>query len=329
MSAPLSIEIIKNVLLERGYECDSIRLADKKGFMRVKKDGRTLLTIARGYPLYPFATSSAYLIAANKHFSYEFVRPKGVAVPHTVVIEGDGQEGWTQASDLLERSGSVVVKPLDAAGSEGLTRDVTTPEALTAAVAKARRDSSAALVQRQFFGEEFRFVVVDGKVVAALMRQKPRVVGDGKATLSELIKRENDARKRITDTLVSYPQLDGLVDPALLESKEIVAEGETYELSKSTMIKGGASVLNFTGQVHADYVAIAERAAEDFGRGFIVVDMMIQDWQAPATNDNYVFIEFNLAPALALFYSCRDGNHVRVAEEYLVPMLIEATRGRA
>lgn len=40
---------------------------------------------------------------------------------------------------------------------------------------------------------------------------------------------------------------------------------------------------------------------------FLVIDLMIKDYTKPQTDDNYVFMEFNTAPALRLYYGMRTG----------------------
>jgi hypothetical protein len=56
--------------------------------------------------------------------------------------------------------------------------------------------------------------------------------------------------------------------------------------------------------------------------------MMIHDHTKPQTEDNYTFIEFNTAPVLKMFYSCRDGNHYDILGD-LVPMINATLTGNS
>ena len=58
----------------------------------------------------------------------------------------------------------------------------------------------------------------------------------------------------------------------------------------------------------------------------MVVDIMIQNLRQPHTKNNYAFIEFNTAPVLKLFYSCRDGKHYDVLPE-LAAMIDASLQG--
>ncbi len=327
MNVPQSIDIIKKVLIDFDYTFETRVLGlNQKSHTTLTSPAGDQLTLATNSPLFPFNTGSARLISADKLSAYEFVASAGITTPSTVVVRKD--EPTVDAEALLHKYQTVIVKPVWASGSAGLTLDITTERDLYAALSYAGNYAPAAIVQSQFYGEEVRFMVIDGRAQAAILRQKPAVTGDGVSTIAQLVERENAARRMIVDTLVSYPQLDeSIIKPELLASQKVLPAGEIYELSKSTMIKGGASVYDITDTIDKGYLAIAERAAAGMGKGFIAVDIMIADYTRPSSDDNYAFIEFNLNPALALFYSCRDGNHFTVAEDFLCPMLIASMKG--
>jgi cyanophycin synthetase len=218
----------------------------------------------------------------------------------------------------------LVVKPCDASLSHGLTTDIQTKEELVQAVQEARRFDKVVLVQQQVSGEEVRFPVLDGKCRAAIIRQTPRIVGDGQHTTKELLKIENTERENLRLDYAVYPQLaEPIVDISQLDLQQIPAEGEIIELGKSAMIRRGASAYNITSKVHPSYVELAEKLAAPFGDGFMVVDMFIQDYTQPLTAGNHAFLEYNMSPNLPLFYCCRDGQQYDILKD-LVPMIDRA-----
>jgi D-alanine-D-alanine ligase-like ATP-grasp enzyme len=287
------------------------------------KGGR--LTLSATNPLYPFATASARLISKNKLMAYDYMRTAHVNVPMTTVVSRANRR-QLDTSALFQKGHKYIVKPNSGAGSVGLTLDVDTVDRLSGALDKALQGAAVALVQPQFVGQEVRLTVINGKVCSALLRQKPQVVGDGSSSIGILIGQENAARSMLRNTQVPYPTLDeALVDSSLLTSTTIPVAGEVIELNKSTMIRGGASVFEILPSLHRSYVEAAERAVRDLGNGLVVVDIMVSAPEQPATADNYVFIEMNLCPALVLYYSCRDGRHFDILEDYLGPMLQRVT----
>lgn len=322
-----SIDVIQKILEPKGYSFDLMQLGERRiDFMQITSPAGKRLILANDNPLYPFATSSARLIYSDKLKSYEFVKRLGVTTPNTYVIHADQSEReLDDLQDLFKNTEKVIVKPHNSEGSKGLSLDITNFQDLQTAIKVALEVSTTVLIQTQFIGEEIRFVTVNGRVKAALLRKKPMVIGDGISSIADLIKHENEERAHMSDTMVAYPQLDdSLISSELLNSTRIPEQGERVELNKKTMIRGGASMYNVLDEVNPEYIAIVEKIALQFGSGFLAVDFMLKDYTTPASSDNYVFLETNVNPALSLFYSCRDGRHVPIAEEYLVPLLERA-----
>lgn len=324
-----TIDFLQSSLEALGYTTQSFTLGeDAKSFTRFNSpyEGRCL-TVSTNSPLYPFASSSARIIANHKDRAYDFAVQLGVSVPQSVTIK-QADTSFTAARELLSSAGRVIVKPNASSVSNGLSLNIDTEAALVRAIEEARRFSHDILVQRQVVGDEIRFVVADGQVRAAILRKTPQVIGDGVHTLSELIDQENHERAHITDTAVTYPMLnDDLLDLSAFDMTAVPSKGERVELGLGTLIKTGASIYNVFESVHPSYLEVAERLGRALGPGFVVVDMMMADYTQPATEENYAFIEFNLTPALQLFYSCRDGKHFEVAKDYLAPMIETLMKG--
>lgn len=266
---------------------------------------------------YPLNSDAVYKVSKHKDQAYQLVERAGFSTPYTLRVTDTTSDA--ELAQVLETYGKLVVKPVDSLQSRGLTVNIDSLEKLRTAIAYARSVSPAVLVQQQVEGEEIRFTVIDGKARAALLRQTARVVGDGEATIVELISRENKERAKLRFERISYPQLDeSIVDAAVLASTHVPQRGEVVELSSSTMVREGCSIYDILPRVHKSYIDIAESLAKTLGAGFVVVDIFCQDYRLPATRTNYNFIEFNTAPALKLYYACRDGKHFDI-----VPLLAD------
>lgn len=145
-----------------------------------------------------------------------------------------------------------------------------------------------------------------GNVTAALLRSSPKLTGDGRKTIEELVGYENESRFHIQDTMVAYPPLDLTYLEYNGSSSDVLDTGEVIEVSKSTMIGGGASVYNVFDSVHDSNLAQVRKIVDVLGLGFVVIDMFIEDYTRPS---KIYFNELNNSPVLKLFYSCRDGRH--------------------
>lgn len=269
---------------------------------------------------YPGASEEVRYISRHKQVAYDYVHQRGFTIPETVYLQPDEALDDKKIQALFDRHARLIVKPSNSSLSRGLTLNITNPTQLQAAVRTARTIYPSVVVQEQAEGEEMRFIVLQGKVVAALLRQTPRVIGDGVSSIAELIEQENAARKNIPFKYVQYPQLTAeMVDADVLHDARVPGVGEVIELSKATMIKRGCSVFDKLTEVHETYIAAVERLCADIASLYLAVDLFVADYTQPLAPKNHWFIEFNTAPVLKLLYGCRDGRNVDI-----VPMLVNA-----
>ena len=137
--------------------------------------------------------ANAEFIARSKSLTREFLSEAGLPVPRGSVFKsGKIEDGWTFASEI---SGPVVLKPSDGSKGQGVSTGVTSREEFEVAWKRAaNRKQGAILVEEEVHGLDTRAFVIDRKVVAAVTRIPPFVVGDGNRTVGELV--DNALEKR-------------------------------------------------------------------------------------------------------------------------------------
>jgi hypothetical protein len=128
------------------------------------------------------------------------VEAPGVRVPAQLEAEDDAEP----ARRLPRRARPVVVKP--ARGEQGAA----SPSGLTTPRRSRRREARAlcddVVVEECFEGEDLRLVVIDYRVVAAAIRRPARiVVGDGRATVRDLIEAQSRRRAAATGGRKPHP----------------------------------------------------------------------------------------------------------------------------
>lgn len=301
---------LKDELIRRGYVYSELML-DRRYKQFFTPEGKLVTTMTDYYD-YPFVTQTTKKISKDKTLSYQFAISEGINVPKSLQTSDPAQ-----AETFLETYKKVIVKPAELGGSKGLTVDVTDSESLKTAIEKATFNGETPLIQEQFIGEELRMTVLDGKVYSAMLRETPRVVGDGVHTIQQLIEAENVERSKLSFPLITYPQLEAsMFVEGLFYSQDIPNKGEIVELSRATVIKGGASLYGVLNEVHPSYIAIAEKLAARLNPPMLVVDLMMKDHTTPATDSNYIFLEFNTAPSLYIYSSIRSGDQPDVISKF-------------
>lgn len=302
-----TFRLLQKALGARGFSMETLQ--DKPMVVSYYDNSGRRWTTRADKIAYPLNGEDVRALSINKERAYEFAEANGFPVPYSRMVVVDEAIPEEEADELFGRFGRLIVKPADASLGRGLTLDIRAYDALEAAIEAAHEVSPKVLVQQQVEGEEVRFVAVNGRVGAALLRQTPRVIGDGALSVAELIAEENHVRRQLRSEYVPYPQLDAELVGEHMTSGYVPQKGEVVELNRSTMIRGGASIYNVLPEVHQSYVRAVEALVKKTGAGFIVADVFCQDYTVPATQTNYQFIEFNTAPVLKLCYACRDGRN--------------------
>ncbi len=321
-----SIDLLIPYLKNYGYTVRTFRVGEpiKQNFVQFTAPSGKHLLLSEDQLFYPFATSSAKQLLGDKTMTNDFVEQLGIPVPKAFVIHKKdiGDSLRRESLDFLHLYAPLVVKPFRSFGSRGLTINVNDKGTLLKALHLATKVKPLAIVQQQAFGEEYRFIVINGKIAGVLLRQKPCLIGDGRLNVRELLAKENESRLAIKNVAVAYPKLVKKHIKNLQHTYEYVpAIGERVELSHATMIRDGASVYSVKEAIDPSYGMAAEHIASELGDGMVCLDFIIQDASKPASSTNYIFLEANLVPSLHMCYSCRDGKHLKIVEDYLGPLL--------
>jgi len=270
------------------------------------------------------------LIALNKALVHQLLTLAKVRVP---AYRGFPTDDTGVATDFLRTVDDFcVVKPATGtAGGNGVTCGVRTADDLARAVVRAARWSQSLLIEEQGHGREYRFLVLDGEVIDVVRRTPPRVVGDGRSGLAELIAAENERRRGSNGRLgLAHIHLD--LDCVLtlrragLTLRSVPDRGRVVPVK--TMANENGPLDNETVfDVSAELISEVSRAALAVGLRLASVEVMTTDHWQSLTSVGGVIFEVNGTPGLHYHYQVRDPQRATpVATVILQRLLAEAAR---
>jgi cyanophycin synthetase len=230
-----------------------------------------------------------------------------------------------------------VVKPSQGtSGSRGITTSISTLRECRAAAALASLYGEEIIIERQIPGESYRLLVLNGKMIHATRRRGARVVGDGESTVSQLIGRENEKRRKAAGRpeiacdhdLRFTLQAQGLAEASVIpkEQEVLVKSCDLRRAGKNEL----RTVFNedVTGLVCADLRETAVRAAEALNSRFAGIDIITLDPMVPLKECGGVINEVNTTPGLHHHYNLINGNGSAPAVEVL-RYLLSATPSKS
>lgn len=260
------------------------------GEMRLSHGGRSVITRES---LSEYTSAVAMARCDDKRLTRRLVSEAGIQVPKGRLATFDEQD-----HAFLEEVGDVVVKPTRGEQGKGITVGVSGAEELDEALARARKEHPAVLIEQRAPGDDLRLVVIDGKVVAAALRKPAEIIGTGHHRIRELIDAQSRRRAAATGGESRIP-VDEVTEATVAEAgftfDDVLPEGQTLRVRRTANLHQGGTIHDVTARVNPHLSEVAVTAADAIGIPVTGIDLLVPDVTAP----EYVFIEANERPGLA------------------------------
>ena len=258
-------------------------------------------------------------IAGDKDVTRRLLASAGLPVPRGEIVQNEGE-----AVAAATRIGfPVVTKPLDGNHGRGVGLDLRTEEDVRMGFRRALPESRRGQVVVESFvtGNDYRVLVVGGRMVAVAERVPAHVVGDGTHTVSDLVEIANSdprrgighekvlTRIKVDDAAIELlrKQGYGLDDvPSVEAFVKLVATGN--------MSTGGNSI-DRTWEAHEENVEIAEEAARVVGLDVAGIDFLAPDITEPVRETGGAIVEVNAAPGFRMHTNPTEGEAQFVAKD--------------
>lgn len=241
-------------------------------------------------------------IASDKQLTKALLAEAGLPVPQgeTVATLADAQAA------AREIGRPVVLKPLDANQGKGVSTAVSGDDAVAAAYERARPWAERIIVEAYIEGDDYRVLVVGEQVVAVARRVPPRVTGDGRSTVRELVERENQnpARGDDHENVLTRIRLDDAAAEELarqgVDFDSVLPAGRTVRLRGNANLSTGGTAEDVTAELHPDTGRACVRAARKIGLDVAGIDIVCSDIRQPLSAQHGAIIEVNAAPGIRM-----------------------------
>jgi len=250
-----------------------------------------------------FTSQSTYMatvLSTHKHIASKLMQNHGLPIPSSFVANN-----VREALNWAHKAGyPVVIKPTSKDMGIGVTADIQDDSELERAFNKAKA-YGAVLVEKYIPGEKYRLFVLDGECIGAYCTVPAHVVGDGKLSIVELMRRKSIERALDPDLSESaFPDPDGFESKEYLfksglTPNHVPKSGEFIRLSSPANVRAGGErkFLNLE-KIHPDNIQIAEIAAKLFEIDVAGVDFITRDISRSWSETGGAINEINVNPAL-------------------------------
>lgn len=206
----------------------------------------------------------------------------------------------------------VVIKPVGLTGGQGVTVGIKTIKEAQKAFDDAQKKiesrerkewQTKIMLQEQVQGEDYRLLVIDGKLEVVTKRIPAFIIGDGEKNIKQLIEETNKDPRRDTKNpshtlkpIVIDEPLEEFLKEQKLSLKDIPAKNEKIEVRKVASMSQGGITEDFTDSVSSEIKYIVESIAQATHAFALGVDILCKDISAPLTKENGGILEVNTMP---------------------------------
>jgi len=298
------------------------------GYHRIARNGLSTLTRLSDVRLDDHLTLR---LMGNKLLTYRLIAEQGLDVPRHVRC---ARASLNPAHRLMAEIGRpLVIKPVGGTGGgQGVTTGITDAKSLRRAARFASRFNPDLIAEEQIEGASYRLLYLDGRLIDAVRRDPPRVVGDGKSTIRQLMKAET--RRRLKErpfTALSPLRLDCDAQNYLrshgLSPSKVPAAGEIIVVKHAINENSAAENHIVRNEVHPATAALGAKLAQNLGVRLAGVDVLCKSISQPLTRANGLIGEVNTTPGLHHHVLVSNLNSVAGVGAILLNHMFETSSG--
>ncbi|MES2679548.1 MAG: cyanophycin synthetase [Bacteroidota bacterium] len=254
--------------------------------------------------------------ASDKEETKRLLAKAYIPVPEGMAIYNESE--LMEAIDAIEFP--LVIKPVDGNHGRGITTNIRSIEQALEAFKLAKTISRELVIEKYISGEDFRFLVINYKLVAVAKRTPAMVMGDGVSTVRTLIEITNldtnrgEGHEKILTTIKIDSVTENVLRNKNLSLESVVPLGEILYLKDTANLSTGGTSTDLTDEVHPYNVFMAERIARLMNLDICGIDVVAKDVSVPLTPENGGIVEVNACPGFRMHLSPSKGMARNVAE---------------
>jgi cyanophycin synthetase len=244
----------------------------------------------------------AVRIAQDKNFAKKLLGPASLPVPEGIVVTSAEEA----VSAFRELATTVAMKPHNGHHGNGVSLNLSSEKEVREAYEVARSFSPTVIIEEFFRGQDYRVLVIGGKMAAAAHRVPAHVIGDGKSRIIDLIEKENKnpLRGEGHEKAMTLIAVDEATKTFLRKNNQdlnfIPLQGTVIYLKETANLSTGGSAQDVTDDIHPDNRELCERAARIIGLDVCGIDLILDDISQSWMEQSGGIIEMNAGPGIRM-----------------------------
>ncbi|MEO6903474.1 MAG: cyanophycin synthetase [Bacteroidia bacterium] len=334
-NAPYDIEkditTLKNIKSKNGLGPSTQAIVDEARLLNIpykRMDNSSLVILGQGSNQKKIRAAMTSLtsgigieMAGDKEDTKKLLSQFYIPVPKGIVVYDE--EELLKCIENKDIVFPIVIKPIDGNHGRGITINVKTVDEALVAFKIATKISSGVILEEFIEGFDYRFLVINYKMVAVAKRTPAMVMGDGKSTIQQLINQVNadpkrgDGHEKVLTTIKVDEITRNILAKKDLTLATVLPLGEILFLKDTANISSGGTSRDVTDIVHPHNKLLVERIASILNLDICGIDVVASDINVPITRVVGGVVEVNACPGLRMHLNPSKGMARNVAQPIL------------
>jgi len=254
-----------------------------------------------------------------KDLTYILLKENNIPTPKTTCFYRKTLNKINLEENLKQLSFPIVIKDANGSNSLGVFVNIETLEEAKKIILQEIKKYSCLLAQEMIFGKEYRVLILENKAIGVLEMIPPRIFGNGKNTVKELIEKKQKKTKKT-------PFNNALVK-ILNEQKEkltsVPKEGKEIFFKKNSCLSEGGETKDATAIINKEIVSLCVEVAKIVDKKLVGLDIVCDDIRKKTSEQNFNVIEANRRPDIYIHYNPTFGetrNVVKNIVEFILKL---------
>lgn len=290
---------IEKIVPERGYFCINIR-------------GEKIFVTRKFQIASDFFSGSA--ITAYKDLTYAALKKDGLPTPKSICIYRKNLVASGLNEKLSTLNYPLVIKDAKGSNSLGVFTNIKNLDAAKKIVLREIKKFSSLLVQEMVFGKEYRVLILKNKAIGVLEMIPPKIIGDGKNTVRELIAKKQT--KKYVETKINHA-LHEILGEQNTTIDSILKNGQEVFIKKHSCLAEGGETKDATGLINPAIERLCAKAAKAMGKYLVGIDIICDDIRKNPKEQSCNILEINGKPDLYIHYNPNHGETRNVIKDII------------
>jgi cyanophycin synthetase len=290
---------IEKIIPERKYFC--ININNEKIFISRKFE------IASDF-------ISGKMLTAYKDLTYVVLKKNNIPTPNSVCFYKKTLSSADTEKKLKALSYPIAIKDSNGSNSKGVFINIKNINEAKKIILREMENFKFLIAQEMIFGKEYRVLILGKEAIGVLEMIPPRISGDGKNTIRELIRKKQIKNLEKTD-------LDSILNDILKDQKvnldTILKKGKRIFIKGISCLAEGGETMDVTGLIHPEMKKICVRAARATGRTLAGIDLICDDIAAHPAGQTIGILEVNGKPDIYIHYDPTHGKTQNVVKKII------------